>query len=253
MRTISILNFKGGVGKSSVAQNLGYALATFHNLNVLIIDGDRQSNTTTTLLHERKSPSLTDVLTNPKLSLSQAIYEARPHLFVVPSDTDLDHASTYIKEHPRAYYKVRDSLTSLNDKIDILLVDQAGAYSTVMGSLLESCKEMLVPCKLEPYSTLGLADMFEKLGNEMEDHELSIAGIIPYDTDMSKLMTSSYLAELQEAYGPAITPQVRTDTAVPYAQSQDQTVFEYEISRKRKSHAAEDFKTLASHIIEGIA
>ena len=257
MRAISILNFKGGTGKSSVAQNLGDALARYCGQTVLLIDGDRQSNTTTTLLGERKHPSLTDVLTNPKVQLVHAMYQARPNLLVIPSDTDLDHATTYLKEHPRAYYKLRDSLTLLERKgIDMVLIDQAGAYSTTMGALLESCTDMLVPCELEPYATLGLHDMFEKLGKELEDHELHIAGIIPYNTDMSRLMTSGYLTELQQAYGDALTPQIRTDTAVPYAQSRNMTIFEYELTSKRKSRAAEDFKHLAHYLLtrsEGVA
>ena len=251
MRTISILNFKGGTGKSSVTQNVADALVRYHGLHVLVIDGDRQSNTTTTLLGERKRPSLTDVLTNTKVSLHQALYEARPRLSVVPSDTDLDHATTYIKEHPRSYYKIRESLPALERLgIDIVLIDQAGAYSTVMGALLESCTEMLVPCELEPYATLGLHDMFEKLGNELEDHEIHITGIIPYNTDMTRAMTPGYLTELQQgSYGPYLTPQIRTDTAVPYAQSQNMTLFEYEQNTKRKSRAAQDFRHLADHLM----
>ena len=49
MRTISILNFKGGTGKSSLAENLSHALALSGHM-VLVIDADRQSNASTTLL-----------------------------------------------------------------------------------------------------------------------------------------------------------------------------------------------------------
>src|SRR2546429_3560309 len=59
VRRISILNFKGGTGKTSVAENLGHALAR-QGKTVFVIDGDRQSNTTTTLLGKRVNPSLSD-------------------------------------------------------------------------------------------------------------------------------------------------------------------------------------------------
>jgi chromosome partitioning protein len=72
LRSISILNFKGGTGKTSVAENLGHALARSGS-TVFVIDGDRQSNTTTTLLGKRVHPSLTDVLTG-KVELTEAIY-----------------------------------------------------------------------------------------------------------------------------------------------------------------------------------
>src|SRR6266852_4067184 len=183
MRKISLLNFKGGTGKTSVAENLGHALART-GATVVVIDGDRQSNTTTTLLGKRVNPSLSDVLTG-KVKLTDAIYEARDNLYVIPSDTNLDHVATYLKDHHRAYNTLRKSLDQLQG-VDFVLVDQAGAFSPVMDALLIASDEMLIPCELEPYAVQGLFDMFNKLKRELEDHELRNAGIIPYNTNMSK-------------------------------------------------------------------
>jgi len=55
MKIISILNFKGGTGKSSLAENLSHALA-LRGKRVLVIDADRQSNASTTLLAGRRTP-----------------------------------------------------------------------------------------------------------------------------------------------------------------------------------------------------
>src|SRR5215831_12886245 len=94
MRVISILNFKGGTGKSSLAENLSHALAlTGHQ--VLVIDADRQSNASTTLLAGQASPTLTDVLTK-HARLQEVIRQARDNLSVVPADTNLDEASSYL-------------------------------------------------------------------------------------------------------------------------------------------------------------
>jgi cellulose biosynthesis protein BcsQ len=49
VKVISVVNFKGGTGKSSFCKNLGYAISQ-QDKKVLIIDGDRQRNSTTTLL-----------------------------------------------------------------------------------------------------------------------------------------------------------------------------------------------------------
>src|SRR5579859_2472109 len=128
-RRISLLNFKGGTGKSSVAQNLGHALARAGS-TVFVVDGDRQSNTTTTLLGKRVSPSLADVIRGD-VPLTEAIYEARPNLFVVPSDSDLDRVSTHLKDHHRSYQTLRKSLMELDGQVDFVLFDQAGAFSPV--------------------------------------------------------------------------------------------------------------------------
>lgn len=246
MRKISILNFKGGTGKTSVAENLGHALARA-GATVFIVDGDRQSNTTTTLLGKRVSPSLSDVIRG-NVQLTEAIYEARENLYVIPSDSNLDKLSTHLKENRKAYNILRKALDPLADKVDFVLFDQAGAFSPIMEALLIASDEMLIPCELEPYAIQGLFDMFNKLRNELEQ-ELKNAGIIPYNTDMSRKMTGAYHQELIDTFGDLVRDPIRTDTAVPYAQSEKLTVFEYATQHKVKSRAAEDFTRLAYDLL----
>lgn len=250
MQVISILNFKGGIGKTSAAVNLADALRRQGKICV-IIDADRQSNATTTLLGQRTEPSLRDFFTTPKMKLSEVIYETgREGLYVIPSDTNLDHVSTHFSNFPRAYYKMRDGVKELEEQnVDYIFIDHAGAYTKLMGSLLESSQEMIIPCILEPYSVIGLRDLFDKLELELEGYELKNSGIIPYNIDMSKAITAVYLEQLKEQFGDLILAAVRTDTAVMYAQSKKQTVFEYEKAQRMKSKAASDFNHLAQIIL----
>lgn len=250
MRIISVLNFKGGIGKTSVSVNLADALRRQGKI-CIIIDADRQSNATTTLLGQRTEPSLQDFFTTPKMKLSEVIYETgREGLYIIPSDTNLDHVSTYFSNFPRAYYKMRDGARELKAQgVDYIFIDHAGAYTKLMGSLLESSQEMIIPCVLEPYSVIGLRDLFDKLHLELEGYELKNSGIIPYNIDMSKAITGVYLEQLKEQFGDLILAAVRTDTAIMYAQSKKQTVFEYEKAQHIKSKAASDFNNLAQIIL----
>ena len=249
MRIISVLNFKGGIGKTSMSINLADALRERGN-TCIIIDADRQSNTTTTLLGQRVEPSLRDFFITPKMKLTEVMYEARENLFVIPSDTNLDHVSTYLSNTPRAYYRMKEGVKQLEGKgVDFILIDHAGAFSKLMGALLESSHEMLIPCVLEPYSVIGLRDLFDKLALELEGYEIRNSGIIPYNLDFSKSITNVYLGELKEQFGDLLLSGIRTDTAVMYAQSQKQTVFEYAKEQKIRSKAAHDFRNLAEIII----
>jgi chromosome partitioning protein len=248
MRRISILNFKGGTGKTSVAENLGHALARA-GATVFVVDGDRQSNTTTTLLGKRVSPSLGDVIRGD-VQLTDAIYEARENLYVIPSDGDLDKVAVKLRENHRFYYTLQKSLEALEGQVDFVFFDQAGAFTPVMDALLIASTEMLIPCELEPYAVQGLFDMFNKLKQEL-GQELKNTGIIPYNTDMSKKMTGAYLQELINTFDDLVLDPVRTDTSVPYAQSEGLTVFEYAERHKVKSRAAEDFARLARDLMGG--
>src|SRR6266566_6603115 len=245
MRIISILNFKGGTGKSSLAENLSHALALSGH-RVLMIDADRQFNSSKTLLAGQASPTLTNVLMK-HARLQDAIFQARENLFVVPSDTNLDQASRYIvaADPRRGYYTLRDSLAQLTD-FEYCLIDHAGAYTPVMESCLLASSEMLIPCELESYAVQGLFSMFEKLQDALSDHEIANSGIIPYNVDLRYSMARQYLRELRETFNDLVTSVVRTDATVPRAQSVRQTVFEYDT----KSKVAEDFRTLAIDLQE---
>ncbi len=242
MRVISILNFKGGTGKSSLAENLSHALA-LAGLRVLVIDADRQGNASTTLLGRRVTPTLTQVI-QEQVAFEQALYQAREKLYVVPSDTDLDKASSYLNTTIEALDTLKDALAQLTG-FEYVFIDHAGAYTPVMQACLLASSEMLVPCELEPYATQGLFSMFDKLKRTLRKHVIRNAGIIPYGVDLRYAMARQYLQELRETFGDLITAPVRTDSTVPRAQSVQQTVFEYD----PKSRVAEDFRTLAEDLI----
>ncbi|MGH2478443.1 MAG: ParA family protein [Ktedonobacteraceae bacterium] len=238
---ISLLNFKGGTGKSSATQNLADILAR-RGMKILVIDGDRQSNTTATFLGQRVKPSLTDVICE-KATFAEAIHQARENISIIGSDTDLDHAIIHLKEYHRAWSIIPNGIKKLQG-IDLVLIDQAGAYTSVMEALLRSSNKVLIPCELEPYSVQGIFDMFTKLQTELPDHELDNGGIIPYAVDMRPKMTRIYLDQLKEAFGLLVLPSIRTDQTVPNAQSVQKTVMEYD----PRCPAAQDFATLATHL-----
>lgn len=243
MRIISILNFKGGTGKSSLAQNLAHAL-TLAGCRVLVIDADRQFNVTSTLLGKPPSITLTQVLTE-EATIEQAIVQVRENLYLIPSDTNLDRASKYITVTDEADDILRDGLAGLTG-LEYIFIDHAGAYTPVMRAGLLASAEMLVPCELEPYATQGLFNMFDKLKKELRKHVIQNAGIIPYNVDLRYSMARLYLGQLRETFGDLVTSVIRTDSTVPRSQSVHQTVFEYD----PKSRVAEDFKTLAEDLQE---
>jgi chromosome partitioning protein len=211
-----------------------------------MVDADRQGNASTTLLGRQATPTLTDVLMK-HARLSEAIFEARENLFVVPADTNLDQASRHIvaADPRRGYYTLRDSLAQLTN-FDYCLVDHAGTFTPVMEACLLASGEMLIPTELESYAVQGLFSMFAKLQDALSDHEIRNAGIVPYAVDLRYAMARQYLRELRETFNGLITAPVRTDATVPRAQSVRQTVFEYD----PRSKVAEDFRTLAIDLVE---
>lgn len=245
MKRISILNFKGGTGKSSLTENLSYALA-LRGRRVLVVDCDRQHNSSTTLLAAApEPPTLTQVL-KKEVDIKAAIRQARERLDVIPADTHLDTASSYLLIHHQAFKALSKATAQLD--YDYIFYDHAGAYTPVMEAALLASDEMLIPCELEAYAVQGLFDMFAKLQETLEDHEIRNSGIIPYAVDMRFSITRQYLEELHEEFGDLVLPPIRTDGSITLAQSNQQTIFEYEAEQKVRSRAADDFRALAERI-----
>ena len=74
MKTISIINLKGGVAKTISAANTAHILATVHHKKVLLVDNDKQGNASKLFgLHSYDDMSITDVLTNRSARLVDII------------------------------------------------------------------------------------------------------------------------------------------------------------------------------------
>ena len=117
-----------------------------------------------------------------------------------------------------------------------------------MEAALLASDEMLIPCELEAYAVQGLFDMFEKLRETLEDHEIKNSGIIPYAIDLRFNITKQYLEELEQEFNGLLLPPIRTDSSITLAQSHQETIFEYEARERIRSRAADDFRALAERI-----
>lgn len=243
-RKISIFNMKGGLGKSTIAAYLAHAFALL-GYPTLLIECDMQKNASS-ILPEPPTHTLTDVLTE-RVPLKQAIYQARDNFFIVPADRKLNTAANHIVSQGRKAYKLLTKSTQELTEYDFILYDHSPSYSAVTETALLASEELLIPCELEPYSVEGLIEMFNKLQEDLDDHELDIAGIIPTHVDLRYAMTHQYLQQLKDTFKDKITPIIRTDADVPKAQSFKQTIFEH----NPHSKAAQDIKELAVYLIGG--
>lgn len=246
MRQISILNFKGGTGKTSLVTNLAYALAQ-QKQRVLLVDCDLQANASS-LLPQQRDPTLTHVLKGEAL-FADAIQTARDHLDILPSDSELNTAANHIVASGMRSYTILKTAARTLQGYDFLLFDHSPNYTAITEAALLASTEMLIPCELAPYAVTGLINMVTKLTETLGDldHEVTITGIVPFKLDHRYSMTEKYLASLQKRFGDLIIHPVRTDSTIARAQSLGQTVFEYDM----KSKAVADFTSLAQALITG--
>jgi chromosome partitioning protein len=247
VRSISILNFKGGVGKTSLAINLADELSRRGKV-VLLVDCDRQRNASTLIPRDVTiGLTLREVLMG-QATLLQAMYEARTGLYVVPAHTNLEQAAKHITvSSTRTLKALKYGVESL-DGVDFVLFDHAPSYSTITDVALLASKEMLIPVELEAFSVTGLVDMIHKLTDTLAEleHEVAVAGIVPSNLDYTKSMTALYLQSLKEKFGDRVTAPIRTDAQISKSQSLSQSVFEY----NPHSKGAQDYAAIARLLLE---
>lgn len=248
-RNISVLNFKGGVSKTTTSLSLGDELNR-RGYKIIIVDCERQCNVTSFIPEGiQVSATLKEVLMG-EAEVKDALYEIRPGFFILPSHTDLEIAAKYlvVNSSPKIQKRLKYGLATQD--VDFILFDHSPSLNSITEVALMASEEVLIPVFLEPFAIEGLLDMIEKLGGVLDllEHEVQTTGIIPSAIDHTLSMTHIYLESLKEEFKELVLSPVRTDAQVKKAQSVHKFIRDY----NPRAKAVADFKTITDQIL-GVA
>lgn len=241
MKKYAIINFKGGVGKTSVAVNLAAALAQLGR-KVLLIDTDMQCNATDTFNAEYDY-TLYDVFYGQK-KLNEVIVNVRENIDLVPSDPKMQYAANYlVTMHARERILAKALRSLPEDRYDYVLIDNNPAFTIITQNSVFAADELIIPVEMQHYSIEGIVKMMDELYEFYEafERQMKIAMVIPMKLDRRFSTTEHYLDSLKRFFGDRLSPPIRTDTSVAKAQGFRQTILEYD----PKCKASEDFFYLA--------
>lgn len=186
MRTIAILNLKGGVGKTVTAINVAYILAADHRQRVLLIDADSQCNTTEFFGGDPDEGNLAEVLTAPDgaygLSCIQPTKYDRLNLLAA-SDALMDLDLTKIETshvRPSALIELTSRLVETDWIYDWVLIDCPPAFNAASAAALLAADEVIIPIKLDAFSLRGMANLMRQVANMRKiNPRLRVAGCLP--------------------------------------------------------------------------
>lgn len=178
-RVVAVASMKGGVGKTTVTLNLGYALAQ-RGWRTLIVDTDPQGSIGLSLTGAaRSSVGLVEVLAG-EAGLDQAVLGTRlPNLSLLPLGqlaAGLAARWTASLEDGRA---LRTVLGPLREGWDVILVDTPpGAQGSALGALRQS-DAVLAPLQAEPLAARSIAQLLEVVG-ELRDNgvQTQLVGLV---------------------------------------------------------------------------
>jgi chromosome partitioning protein len=211
MKTISIVNRKGGVGKTTVALNIAYEMSR-KGLNVLALDLDDQCDLTKCLLEKVEEQGIVDVLEN-RIAAQDALYTTYENLDCLPGSRDIVHL-----DNEGSNMTVQEILDSLSDEYDFVIIDQPPNLNEASLQGLIASDEVVIVTDVETFSMDNLDDLMEDLVSVKSElnQKLRIAGIIVNKVDLRRNLTKKKLAELNDVLGDYLfEATISNDTAVP--------------------------------------
>ena len=143
-RIYGIVSTKGGVGKTSLAANLGGILADM-NQKVLLVDGDYQQTLSSYFRIREQAPNgLFSLITqaNPTGCISQTTID---NLDIVLSDDPSGKLSDWFKESTSHVYYLTAALKKLDDDYDYIFLDSQGARGILQESIILASDTLLSP------------------------------------------------------------------------------------------------------------
>jgi len=146
-RVIAITSGKGGVGKTNIVANLGFALSQLGK-RVLILDADLGLGNLDVLLGLVPKYNLSHVITGEK-TIPEIIVEGPGKMRILPASSGVQELTQLSKEQK---LHLLAGLDLLNDSIDILLIDTAAGISSNVMYFNISAQEIVVVATPEPTS-----------------------------------------------------------------------------------------------------
>ena len=176
----SIINQKGGVGKTTTTINLGTAMAAC-GANVLIIDMDPQGNLSTGMGVDKvkREKGVYNILID-NLSINDAVIKTEiPNLNLIPSNEDLLGIDIELSNESDRVMRLKKALEDLNS-YDYILLDCPPSLSLLTLNALVASTGALVPLQAEFYALEGLSQLLktiEDIKNSV-NHNLMLEGVI---------------------------------------------------------------------------
>lgn len=160
LKTISFINLKGGVGKTTVSVNLAYFLAEKLNAKVLFIDNDKQGNASQ-FFEADTDLSLADLLMQAAATADVVKKTRYKNIDIIPADMSLASANFAVLQNTEIeQHKILDkALTSVQNSYDICIIDNPPDINLSVLNALIVTDEIIVVTVPDEYSGHGIDEM----------------------------------------------------------------------------------------------
>lgn len=242
---ISIVNQKGGTGKTTTCVNLGAALAEMGK-KVLLIDFDPQGNLSFCFGLGILPHGMTQVMLG-ETDLS-SIIETSEKVDIASCDISLADVELSLAGYEGRELILDNVLKSLPSVYDFVLIDCAPSLSLLTVNALRASNKVLIPLQLEVLSLQGLSLITETIFQIKEtiNPTLKILGVLPVMVDIRRKITFEVYDYMKSHFGlPVFKQMVHVDVKAVEAPSFGQSVLAY----APNSEVANEYRAVARELM----
>jgi len=252
MRTIAVVNQKGGCGKTTVAINLASALAE-SGQKTLLVDMDPQSHCAVGLAvpEEQIEQSIYDVLIsesrNEPIKLTEILWQIGERLELAPASIDLSAFEQQMAGIPERESCLRSILDEVKSNYDYAIVDCPPAVGLLTFNAIRAATDVIVPVETGYFALHGLSRQLDTLSilSKRCSQDVNVR-VLASMYDIRTKMAREILAELRKHFADRMFKAiVNFNTKLKEATSFGQPINEYDPTSK----GHRNFRLLAEEVL----
>ncbi|WP_273213314.1 ParA family protein [Runella zeae] len=243
-KVISIVNHKGGVGKTTTTLNLGKALVKL-GYRVLLIDMDSQGNLSQALGNDSPPKQVVQSLLKGEPLPINVIAE---NYHLAPSDLELAYADLELAQVIGGVNQLKNAIAAIRDQYDYIFIDCPPALNIFTNSALVASSSCLVTLQPEASALKGFNNLFDIITQVRDriNYELTIEGIVLTMVDARLKEHRDMIEYIKEllANFKIFDTLIRKNVALKESQIAQQDIFGY----APESNGAQDYLKLAREL-----
>ena len=254
MKTISIFNQKGGVGKTTSVVNLAVSLSKL-NKKVLVIDFDPQANTTTGLGFDKNEleKSIYKMFYDGGDNYKDYILKSEEGPYLIASENSLSGLEVELVslDEEERLKMLNQIIEELKKDFDIILIDCPPSLGLLSLNALVASDSIIIPIQTEYYALEGVSELLKTYQTIKESikEDLEIEGVLlcmfDKDTDLSYEVVEEVKSFFKEKVFSTMIPR---NIKLAEAPSFGKSVISYD----EKSKGARAYLSLAKELVENI-